>query len=156
MVQEIAPVVYECLKSFTDLINETFSPHTTGIPKILWQDVLGRLKIWMANIGAHRTGPSSLDFRLRGASHTREQVLRVLNGIKQDLEDLEDLDATISDQTAQLQSQQMLEQSTILNEAEEVFRAIQAAINRLFDISMIIRKPVDGDVLRGALQESVG
>jgi hypothetical protein len=151
--QEIAPLVQECLKTFTDLTNDTFSLGTTGIPKVLWQDELGRFKIWAANIGAHRIGQSSLDFRLRDASHVREQVLRVLNGIKQDLEDL---DATISNQFAQLRSRRGLERSTTLEEAEEVFRAIQVSISRLFDISMIIRKPVQGDVLRGALQESVG
>lgn len=153
MVQEIAPVVQECLKTFTGLTNDTFSLSMTGIPKVIWQDELGRFRIWAANIGAHRTGQSSMDFRLHYASQVREQVLRVLNGMKQDFEDL---DATISNHFAQLQSQQTLEQSTVLEEAEEVFRAIQASINRLFDISMIIRKPVHGDVLRGAIQESVG
>lgn len=146
MVQEIAPVVQECLETFTGLTNGTFSLSTTGIPKVIWQDELGRFRIWAANIGAHRTGQSSLAFRLHDASQVREQVLRVLNGMKQDFEDL---DATISDQFAE-------EQSTVLEEAEEVFRAIQASINRLFDISMIIRKPVHGDALRGAIQESVG
>jgi hypothetical protein len=153
MVKEIAPVVQECLETFTSLTNDTFSLSTTGIPKVIWQDELGRFRIWAANIGAHRIGQSSLDFRLHNASQVREQVLRVLNGMKLDLEDL---DATISNQFAQLQSQQTLEQNTALEEAEEVFRAMQASINRLFDISMIIRKPVHGDVLRGAIQESVG
>ena len=153
MVQEIAPVVQQCLRIFTDLINDTDTLSKTGIPKVLWQDELGRFKIWAANIGAHRVGQSSLDFRLHDASHVREQVSRVLNGMKQDLEDLI---ATESNQVAQLQWQQSLEQSIILEEAEEVYRAIQASINRLFDISMIIRKPAQGDVVRGALQESVG
>lgn len=69
--------------------------------------------------------------------------------------DLEDLEASISGQGAQLDSQEACGQS-ISEESNEVFHAIQASINRLFDISMAIRKPMQGDILRGSLQESVG
>jgi hypothetical protein len=40
-----------------------------------------RFKIWSGNIGAHKTGRSSLEFRLRDASHIKKQVLRLLEDL---------------------------------------------------------------------------
>ncbi|KAK3361288.1 hypothetical protein B0T24DRAFT_652984 [Lasiosphaeria ovina] len=51
------------------------------------RDEQTRFKVWSGNIGAHRTGTSSLDYRLRDASHIKNQVaslLRDLNGLLKD------------------------------------------------------------------------
>ena len=77
MATSIATSVIACLTSFNELIGETngLPPHDTGelglIPAA-WEDELGRLRMWAANIGAHQTGQSSLDFRLRDSSYIRE------------------------------------------------------------------------------------
>lgn len=42
-------------------------------------DELARFKLWSGNIGAHRTGPSSLDHRLRDSSPLTQQVARLLD-----------------------------------------------------------------------------
>ncbi|RBQ77989.1 hypothetical protein FVER14953_09429 [Fusarium verticillioides] len=34
-----------------------------------------RFKMWAGNLGAHQSGPASLDHRLREAPHIQEQVL---------------------------------------------------------------------------------
>jgi hypothetical protein len=44
-----------------------------------------RYKIWVGNIGAHRRGQSSLDYRLRDASHIRDTVLALVLSVKQNL-----------------------------------------------------------------------
>ena len=41
-------------------------------------DQIGRFRVWVSNIGAHRRGKSSLDFRLRDASHMRKNVTDLL------------------------------------------------------------------------------
>jgi hypothetical protein len=51
------------------------------------KDELGRFKVWVGNIGAHRTGRSSLDHRLRDASHIRKQVVRLLEDLAESLLD---------------------------------------------------------------------
>lgn len=46
-----------------------------------------RFKVWSGNIGAHRSGRSSLEYRLRDASNIREHVVELLEGLRQSLED---------------------------------------------------------------------
>ncbi|KAI0513265.1 hypothetical protein F5B22DRAFT_611873 [Xylaria bambusicola] len=41
-------------------------------------DQLSKFKLWAGNIAAHRTGRSSLDYRLRDSSHLHAQVMRLL------------------------------------------------------------------------------
>ena len=43
--------------------------------------------MWAANIGAHQTGQSSLDFRLRDSSHIHEQILKLLHDLLERLQD---------------------------------------------------------------------
>jgi len=44
-------------------------------------DQQSKFKIWAGNIGAHRTGRSSLDYRLRDSSHLHTQVMRILDDL---------------------------------------------------------------------------
>lgn len=44
-------------------------------------DQLSKFKLWAGNIGAHRTGRRSLDYRLRDSSHLQTQVLRLLDDL---------------------------------------------------------------------------
>lgn len=50
-------------------------------------DELSKFKLWAGNIGVHRTGRSSLDYRLRDSSHLRIQVMRVLDDLITSLND---------------------------------------------------------------------
>lgn len=55
------------------------------LPKV--QDELSRFKVWSSNIGAHRMGKSSLDYRLRDASNIHDQVIRLLRDLLESLND---------------------------------------------------------------------
>lgn len=46
-----------------------------------------RFKMWAGNLGAHQSGPASLDYRLREAPHIHEQVLYLLRDLTQSLQD---------------------------------------------------------------------
>ncbi|KAG5796277.1 hypothetical protein H9Q69_004703 [Fusarium xylarioides] len=46
-----------------------------------------RFKMWAGNLGAHQSGPASLDHRLREAPHIQEQVIYLLRDISESLED---------------------------------------------------------------------
>ncbi|KAF2803297.1 uncharacterized protein BDZ99DRAFT_339620, partial [Mytilinidion resinicola] len=50
------------------------------------RDEYGRFKIWSGNIAAHHTGRRSLEYRLRDASHIREQVVVLLVELEETLE----------------------------------------------------------------------
>ncbi|KAI5777176.1 hypothetical protein EDC01DRAFT_624436 [Geopyxis carbonaria] len=84
--EDLRPIseVYEaCLLSFrklcTALENDSSSPN---LQSVQINDDLGRFRVWAANIGAHRHGKSSLDYRLQEASYLKvktTEFLRELN-----------------------------------------------------------------------------
>jgi hypothetical protein len=55
------------------------------------QDQFSRFKLWVGNLGAHRTGQSSLEYRLRDASHIKSQVQRLLTHLNEALHDAESI-----------------------------------------------------------------
>jgi hypothetical protein len=70
MATSISSLLIECLGLFNALVaRRDLVSHDAEVPVTLWADELGRLRVWAANIGAHQTGQSSLDYRLRDASH---------------------------------------------------------------------------------------
>ncbi|UNI16895.1 hypothetical protein JDV02_003285 [Purpureocillium takamizusanense] len=90
MGDSIASYVEGCLDLFhlvTDQVGN--ASDTTGNLKF-WRDIRDertRFKVWAGNIGAHSTGMSSLDYRLRDSSHIRVQVVRLLQDLDELLED---------------------------------------------------------------------
>ncbi|KAJ4344276.1 hypothetical protein N0V95_006190 [Ascochyta clinopodiicola] len=80
----IAQHVGICLDAFRTLIIRwsTAEPHIKDklLPGSL-TDELGRFRIWSGNIGAHKKGNSSLDYRLREASHIQERVINLLKNM---------------------------------------------------------------------------
>ena len=50
-------------------------------------DEIGRYNVWAGNVGAHQHGRSSLDYRLRDASQIREEFVKVLEYLRETLDD---------------------------------------------------------------------
>lgn len=77
----IASSVSDCLRSFEDFvfqIRHTDAEASNLIESSEVIDELGRFRVWAGNIGAHRKGLSSLDYRLRDASHIKSKVQSLL------------------------------------------------------------------------------
>lgn len=72
-VSQCLQVFKAVLDSFRQDRDETYGPLA---------EEFARLKLWTGNIGAHRNGRSSLDYRLRDASHLRDLVLRLLGDLE--------------------------------------------------------------------------
>ena len=114
----------------------------------LWEDELGRFRIWTANIGAHRQDSSSLNYRLRDDSRIRnrlsdllfqlqellQETLRLLVNGEKEVDDPED-DETFSDDT----------EPPVRRQHGFVTRLLDC----LFEMSMLIRKPAQSDFLHG-------
>ena len=86
----IAGYVVTCLKAFNILCQILSKPYHEFQDQIQLEDVkdeLGRFRIWSGNIGAHRKGCSSLDYRLRDASHISRRVIGLLQDLNQTLQD---------------------------------------------------------------------
>ena len=110
-----------------------------------WEDELGRLRMWAGNIGAHQSGQSSLDFRLRDSSHIRQQIVNLLDQIPQRLqdtlvaitvgeaEDIESLNESDSEGDAPVSETQSLQES------------LATIIDCLFEMSILVRKPAQRD-----------
>lgn len=89
--------VSDCLERFRGLCSALWEIKHHGddvdqvqldeIPITKVEDELRRFKVWVGNIGAHRTGRSSMDYRLRDASHIRQQVFKLLKDLAESLTD---------------------------------------------------------------------
>ena len=57
------------------------SPNRYQITESFVQDELGRFRVWLGNVAAHRSGRISLDYRLREAANMRDSVLELLTDL---------------------------------------------------------------------------
>lgn len=83
----IADRSIECRQSFHQLCNllnksDVWSEQIS-LPAV--QDEFGRFRVWAGNVGAHRSGRVSLDYRLREAEKMRQQVTNLLNDLESNL-----------------------------------------------------------------------
>jgi hypothetical protein len=81
----IADEIVLILSDFTTLLSSLSepAPNARYVPVEAFGRELERFKIWVGNIGAHRRGQSSLDYRLRDASHIQNTVLELLAMLRQ-------------------------------------------------------------------------
>lgn len=145
----ISSVVVHCLKDLSRLVSEDLSSFASEVPPALWKDELGRLRVWAANIGAHQTGQSSLDHRLRDASHIKEQTLRVLQRLQRTTKDINDVlhHSPEDDDFSDLSGDE--DQDDHQTEMQSIYHALRDTINNLFQMSMVIRQPAQHDRLLG-------
>ncbi|KAJ5509451.1 hypothetical protein N7527_011594 [Penicillium freii] len=147
----ISELLQGCLHQFLSLINSgTLADHTEEVPLQEWTDELGRLRVWAANIGAHQTRQSSLEYRLRDASHIKSQIVRLLEQFQELLTDLKDVLEESSDDEAQDHQFEDLGDSETENsttEVQEIHQSLVETIDQLYQMSMIIRKPAQHDRL---------
>ena len=90
MVPTIVELCEACFKSFNLLYEvleseEADNASRTHLASIA--DEIGRFNIWTGNVGAHQHGRSSLDYRLRDASQIREEFVKILQYLRETLED---------------------------------------------------------------------
>ncbi|KAJ5194428.1 hypothetical protein N7491_001766 [Penicillium cf. griseofulvum] len=148
----ISELLQGCLTQFLSLINSgALSDHTEEVPLQDWTDELGRLRVWAANIGAHQTRQSSLDYRLRDASHIRSQIVRLLEQFQELLTDLKEVFEEQSDDEPDDDMFEGFEdsESEDSTEIQEIHQGLVETINQLYQMSMIIRKPAQHDRLVG-------
>ncbi|CAG8039213.1 unnamed protein product [Penicillium salamii] len=145
----ISELLKSCLAQFVSLVD---SGELKGneVPLHKWTDELGRLRVWAANIGGHKTSQSSLDYRLRDASHIKSQIVRLLEQVQELLTDLKDV-IEESDTEAEDNEFENLADSEDenLTEIQEIHQGLVDTINQLYQMSIIIRKPAQHDQLVG-------
>lgn len=154
---KIAELFRQCLDRLNEVANsDSISSLENEVPVHAWTDELGRFRVWAANIGAHQQGLSSLDYRLRDASHIQSQISRLLTALEESLIDLDDLTSGGSEDADGPFDEQMEElyrgfedESNPTTQAQEIYQSVANTISHLFQMSMIIRNPTDHDRLIG-------
>ena len=68
--------------------------YSSQMPLSILLDTYGRFNVWSGNIGAHQIGRVSLDHRLREAVHVKEQVIKLLRYLHENLDEGKKLCAT--------------------------------------------------------------
>lgn len=123
-------------------------------------DEIGRFRLWCANIGAHKSGRSSLDYRLREASHIRDrlnellrnlitvlqEVTEITTGVRISWEDLSDSESDMSDDDLDHQQEQP---TTELQQLASNIAEINTCLMRL---SMAIRNPAPHDQFKDSTE----
>lgn len=151
MVTSISTILIPCLKSLNRICEHSQHDHEDDVSSGMWIDELGRLRVWAANIGAHQTGQSSFEFRLRDASHISQQIINLLS----------DLDPLLASVRAKLfgQGDHELEEGVDPDSEDEESRGsdiqqlygeVVNIIDCLYQLSMLIRRPAQHDLLVGS------
>ena len=151
MNSSISESVIQCLKIFSVIVPRIRQQATTNrgsIRHALWEDEQGRLRLWAANIGAHQTGQSALDYRLRDASHIKQQVVNILTKLKKDLGEAEEVSSEYVSSKESDRLDDSFEDEGPEAELHQLHQMIVSSITCLFQMSMLVRKPARHDFLR--------
>ncbi|KAF2867799.1 hypothetical protein BDV95DRAFT_502175, partial [Massariosphaeria phaeospora] len=122
-------------------------------------DELGRFRLWCGNIAAHRKGRSSLDYRLREASHIRDRVVELLKSLNTVIIEAieiisgarvpwEDLSGSESDSG----DDDLFDKDSGTTELQQLASNIAEIITCLMRLSMAIRNPAPHDQFKESAQ----
>jgi hypothetical protein len=118
-------------------------------------DELGRFRLWCGNVAAHRRGKSSLDHKLREASHIRDRVIELLKSLETVVQEAneimsgervpwEDLSDSDSD-TSSVDISNGEDPDTDTTELRQLASNMAETITCLMRLSMAIRNPAPHD-----------
>ncbi|KAM7200626.1 hypothetical protein V8F33_003831 [Rhypophila sp. PSN 637] len=158
---KISKHVNNCLSAFGHLVSldapaSSYQPPNKEVLNSLREEQ-ARFKVWAGNIGAHKAGRSSLDYRLRDASHIQEQVIELITeltgliesarviivGEKIPWDKLDDGDSSsIDDASSEADSVQDEFPKT---ELDQIVMDAADVINCLLRLSVAIRNPAPHD-----------
>ncbi|KAK0744888.1 hypothetical protein B0T21DRAFT_94707 [Apiosordaria backusii] len=151
--------VVEVHDSLQDGLNEERDSRLSQLSRQVIQNEFSRFKVWAGNIGAHRSGRTSLDYRLRDSSNIRGQAANLLQDLSESLNDAtaiyrgervpwdqetpdqHDLDGYEEDE--ELMSG--LAAPTGLTELSQISSDITEVINCLFRLTVSIQNPAPHD-----------
>lgn len=150
----VSELLQSCLARLTSIASSSsLSAHAAQVDPQERKDELGRLGVWAANIGAHQTGQSSVECRLRDASHTKDQVTRLLEQVQKLLTDLRViLEEEVVEENGQDKSpndgSEYLE-GISRSEIRKIHHGLVATVTQLHQIPIIIHQPAQHDRLMG-------
>ncbi|KAL8789557.1 MAG: hypothetical protein Q9195_006784 [Heterodermia aff. obscurata] len=147
MTTPIASSIAICLKFFEDTMQliRSLSERAQDFQIDAWEDELGRLRIWTANIGAHKLNQASLDFRLRDASHIRDQIWSLLERLLAGLKDARDIVIEATQSEHEISMGETSNDEGPVSDMKELQITIASVIKSLFTMSILVRQPAQHD-----------
>ncbi|KAJ2983178.1 hypothetical protein NUW58_g6294 [Xylaria curta] len=155
----IAGRVAQSLTTF-EAINAVETQAGDDDAHLIWvqqiNDQLAKFKLWAGNIGAHRTGRSSLDYRLRDSSHLHTQVIRLLDDLITSLNEVHSIlsgetlpwDLNPGDEVEldeELKDLLIGEDFEFDSEMSQLMKEIADSIGNLLRLSISLRNPAPHD-----------
>lgn len=150
MATLISSLIRPCLQTYGSLIEDlrgSVFAHEDAMVCALWEDQLGRLRVWTANIGAHQTGQSSLDYRLRDASHIRQLIVRLLEDLSQTLKDVQGLIAEDESLDTASDDSVISFSNDLTTELSGLHEELVNIVDCLYQTSILVRRPARHDFL---------
>ncbi|KAF2658684.1 hypothetical protein K491DRAFT_652646, partial [Lophiostoma macrostomum CBS 122681] len=150
----IARHVQLCFNSFHDARADLAKAEDTIRYKMQpWNinDEMGRFRLWCGNVAAHRTGRSSLDYRLREASHIRDRVVELLKNLESVIQEAKEIISggripweDVSDSESDSSSEEGFEEPNT-TELQQLMSNVAEITTCLMRLSMAIRNPAPHD-----------
>ncbi|EXM00559.1 hypothetical protein NOF04DRAFT_3558 [Fusarium oxysporum II5] len=139
----------QCINCFGQIVRApaTLAPNSPTFGRDM-ADQQTRFNVWAGNIGAHRTGLSSLDYRLRGSSHIKFQVLSLLKDLIELMQGAPDIltgNGVLWDQITAGDDEDFEESDDPDTELDQTFVDIADVVNCLLRFSVAIRNPAPHD-----------
>ncbi|PYH36543.1 uncharacterized protein BO87DRAFT_395389 [Aspergillus neoniger CBS 115656] len=147
MAQAISPTIFAIIRHLGHWISGVqLGLSNDQVPVSLWEDEVGRLRVWAADVGADERGSLSLDYRLRDSSHLKDQISSLLEQLQRNCESLLEIanpgsaDGKLpdSDMNEKLQTESQTESQT---ELQSIYHAVHNTVDCLFRIAPAIRQP---------------
>lgn len=147
----ISTILNDCLKELADVASSRVQRYENEVSQTRWLDELGRLRIWAANTSALRCDQLSLDYRLRHASHLKNEISRILLRVLRVIESLSDLldepEDTTGDEAFMDAAGETLDEEDLMTDVQMLHQSLHNAISLLNQLSLETRKPADHDLL---------
>jgi hypothetical protein len=118
-------------------------------------DENSRFRLWCGNVGAHQRGKSSLNHKLRDASHIKDRVVEILQGLSVQLENIDAIlsgrkipwDAALRDDSDG--SEDELEDDEVsTTELQQLVDSTGTLVTDLMQLSSTIRNPAPHDLFK--------
>jgi hypothetical protein len=117
-------------------------------------DEIGKFRLWCGNIAAHRRGRSSLDYKLREASHIRDRVLDLLRNLESIIREANEIvsgervpweDMSDSDSDSDYLDNDLVHKEAGTTELQQLISNMADIVTCLMRLSMAIRNPAPHD-----------
>ncbi|BCS12535.1 hypothetical protein RIB2604_02000600 [Aspergillus luchuensis] len=128
------------------------------VPVSLWEDEIGRLRVWAVDVGADERSSLSLDYRLRDSSHLKDQISNLLEQLQRSCEKLLEIanpgsaDGKLpdSDMNEKIQTKLQTEsQAESQTELQSIYHSVHNIVDCLFRIAPAIRQPARNHFVLG-------